>query len=946
VPLIRLPKTSQEAAECSHLPPMSEMMPLSPTLSQLPKLPITEIFPCLDAALNLKQFPEIASRFPDKNCDANKEPKQNNEASEVKNALEKFTKSGKVNTDCAGCAVVVAPPGAGKSTLLPLHLLSQIKTGLIILVEPRRLVARACARRMAALLGEKVGETVGYRMRMDEASSSRTRILVVTEGVFNHMLLDDPELNHIQAVLFDEFHERHLDADFGLALALDVKAALRPDLAVIVMSATIDGARIAKLMGDAPVITSQGRSFDVEIRYCPKAANKRLEEVMADHIQATLLQEQGNILAFLPGQGEIERTIHLLKGRIGADILLAPLYGTLDRQAQDTAIALPPEGKRKVVLATSIAETSLTIEGVRIVIDSGFARIPVYEPAHAMTRLETVRASQASVAQRAGRAGRLEAGIAIRLWHEGQTSALIPFDRPEILSADLASLRLDCAAFGVNDPAQLAFLDPPPLPAWVEAQRLLIQLGALDEAGRLSVMGQRMRRLALPVRYAYMVAHSPSKTRQKAAEIAVLLSERGLGYGLVAIEERYRHFKADLHPRAKQAKQLARRLAKLAGEESCEPITLQHKMEEQEEGEEDDMSLEPFPKNVKRFSDQNCDENKKPEWLALPAKVKNTLAVLLMHAWPDRIAKARGRQGIFLMSNGRAARIDEDNPLSLSPYLVIADLAGKAENLRILAAIETDEATIRTHLATKIVSQHIIDFDDKSNSIRARLREQLGQLLLGESPLPALTGEAANQAWTDLVRRHGTAILPWSKAAQTLRQRLDWLHKTCPASWPDVSESALTKQPERWLQDFLPGLSQLNATTLQREGDFVHAALSGLLPYELQYRLEHLAPTYFTTPTGSRIPINYQADAPCISVRVQELFGLDQHPSIADGQLKLVVELLSPAHRPIQITQDLPGFWRGSWGQIRSQMRGRYPKHAWPENPLAEPPTHRAKARK
>jgi len=807
-----------------------------------------------------------------------------------------------------GRGVVVAPPGAGKSTVLPLYLLDKIKEGLIILVEPRRLVARSCARRMAALLGEKIGERVGYRMRFDEATSRKTRLLVVTQGVFNRMLLDDPSLPNIRAVLLDEFHERSLEADFGLALALDVQSALCPDLILLVMSATLDGARVADLMGDAPVFSCEGRSFDISIRYQPKAPTKPLDEAMRDAIRTSLAQEQGNILAFLPGQAEIKRTLNLLEGRVGEHVLLVPLYGALDMQAQDSAIKPPPAGKRKVVLATSIAESALTIEGIRLVIDSGFSRIPVYESASGMTRLETVRASQASITQRAGRAGRLESGIAIRLWHEGQTSSLIPFDRPEILSADLSSLLLDCAAFGVVDPATLNFLDPPPKAALVAARHLLRQLGALDDSGRVTPKGQIMRSIALPVRYAHMVASaSTPKEVKKAAEIGVLLSERGLGGDDVSVEVRYECFMKDNSPRAHKARQLAAHIA--AG-------VIAHNQMQAEDDNEDDDDMD--------------------------------IARLLLAAWPDRVAKARQQPGgtpSFLMANGRAALMEADHFLSRAVYLVIADVAGKARNLRILAAASIDEETIRAEFGSQITSHLLHEFDEKSHTIRARLREKLGSLELGERPLVTLTGDEANQAWVAAVCRHGTHILPWSHSARSLRQRLDWLYRTRQTPWPDVSEQALQYHAEEWLHNFLPGLARFNEADIKGRGDFLHTALLARLDYQQQRQLGSLAPVSFKVPSGRDIPIHYEGDNPALSVRVQELFGLDQHPTIAEGEVKLVVELLSPAHRPIQITRDLPTFWRGSWADVRLEMRGRYPKHIWPENPLSATPTKHTKPR-
>ncbi|TJW33195.1 MAG: ATP-dependent helicase HrpB, partial [Mesorhizobium sp.] len=530
-------------------------------------------------------------------------------------------------------AVLVAPPGAGKTTLVPLALLDApwLGTGRIVLLEPRRLAARAAARRMAELLGEEPGGIVGYAMRMENRTSARTKILVVTEGVLSRMILDDPELPGVSAVIFDEFHERSLDGDFGLALALDVQGALRPDLRLLVMSATLDGARVAKLLAGAPVIESEGRAFPVEISYDERPAGVAIEDAMAKAIRSALADESGSLLAFLPGQREIERTAERLQGRLSADTDIVPLYGMLDGKAQDAAIKPAPAGRRKVVLATSIAETSITIDGVRVVIDSGLSRLPRYEPASGLTRLETVRVSKASAEQRAGRAGRTQPGVAIRLWRAEQTAALPAFTPPEILEADLSGLLLDCAAFGVADPSSLAFLDPPPAPALNEARSLLRALDAIDGAGRLTEAGTSMRKLALPVRLAHMVAEAASSGHvHEAALLAVLLTELGLGGDSADLERRLMRFRTEKSPRATAARQLAERLAKQAG-------------------------------GAKRSD-------------AVSA------GALLIHAWPDRVAKARGERGRFVLANGSGAMLDAADPLAGEPFLVVADLQGKAQN--------------------------------------------------------------------------------------------------------------------------------------------------------------------------------------------------------------------------------------------------------------------------
>ncbi|GGA80406.1 DEAD/DEAH box helicase [Brucella endophytica] len=791
-------------------------------------------------------------------------------------------------------AVLVAPPGAGKTTLVPLHMLGAPwrKDGMIVLLEPRRLAARAAASRMASLIGEEPGGTVGYRMRLESKVSTKTKILVVTEGVFARMILDDPDLKGVSAILFDEFHERSLDADFGLALALDVQAGLRDDLKILVMSATLDGARVASLLGDAPVVTSEGRAHPVDIRYRDRKHDERIEDAMARAIREALAEETGSILAFLPGQGEIERTARLLEGRLSANVILAPLYGAMEGRDQDAAIRPAPDGKRKVVLATSIAETSITIDGVRVVIDSGLARLPKYEPATGLTRLETVRASRAAVDQRAGRAGRTAPGVAIRLWHSGQTAALPPFSPPEILEADLSGLVLDCAAWGVTDPATLAFLDPPPKPALAEAKALLTRLGALDAAGRFTPEAEAMRALALPVRLAHMVAEAGKRGEaQTAAELAMLLTERGLGGNETDLEARAGRFRNDRSDRAMRAKGLAKRLAASVPNKG--------------------------------------------------APAGSSIGRMLIDAYPDRIAKARGATGQFLLANGRGGEVDPGVSLSRAPWLVVADMSGKAGRARILSAAEVSETEIRSALGDQIESGRQIIYDPEKNALRAREAVRIGAIALSEKPLAAPSGSAADEGVIEAGRAHGLAILPWSKEAETLRRRLGWLHRGLGEPWPSMEDEPLLEKLEDWLLPFLTGEAQLDRIA----GHALKNGLMSLVPFDLQRQVDKLAPTHFEVPTGSQIPIRYDAEEPVIAVRVQELFGLGVHPSIADGKVPLLLELLSPAHRPIQITRDLPGFWKGSWADVRADMRGRYPKHVWPEDPANAEATRRAKPR-
>ncbi|MEQ1951408.1 ATP-dependent helicase HrpB [Mesorhizobium sp. CN2-181] len=862
--------------------------------------------------------------------------------------------------------VLVAPPGAGKTTLVPLALLDARwrGEGTILLLEPRRLAARAAARRMAELLGEEPGDTVGFAMRMERKVSARTRILVVTEGILARMILDDPELPGTAAVLFDEFHERSLDGDFGLALALDVQSALRPDLRLLVMSATVDGARVARLLSEtAPVIESAGRSFPVDIRYSERAPGVPIEDAMASSIREALATEDGSVLAFLPGQREILRTAERLEGRIAETVDVVPLYGQLDARTQDAAVRPAPAGRRKVVLATSIAETSITIDGVRVIIDSGQSRVPRYEPASGLTRLETVRVSRASADQRAGRAGRTQPGVAIRLWRAEQTASFAAYNTPEILEADLSSLLLDCAAFGVADPRTLSFLDPPPAPALAEAQALLGALGALDEGGRLTEAGAAMRKLALPVRLAHMVAAAVlTGAAHDAAQLAVLLTERGLGGDSVDLERRVSRFRGEKSPRALAARQLAERLARtlpspLRGGSRSDPLgtsgsaarggvtaeVLQphstpprrtisaslRPLADPPRKEEGEGSALPEPTRSARFAGTS------------PASGEESVGSLLLRAWPDRIAKARGERGRFVLANGTGAMLDAADPLAGEQYLVIADLQGKAQNARISSAAAVSEADLRAILGDRLERRRTTEFDVERRAVRTREHVKLGGVVLSEQLLPPPKGADADRAILDALREHGLSLLPWSKEAEVLRARLAWLHAHVGAPWPDVSDAALTEALEDWLRPFLNG----EASFVRIDPGAVTQGLRSLLPYDLGRRLDQAAPTHFAAPSGSNVPIRYDGGTPVLSIRVQELFGLKNHPAIGDGKVPLTLELLSPAHRPIQTTRDLPAFWRGSWADVRADMRGRYPKHVWPEDPANAAATSRAKPR-
>ncbi|HLM41120.1 MAG TPA: ATP-dependent helicase HrpB [Microvirga sp.] len=796
-------------------------------------------------------------------------------------------------------AVLVAPPGAGKTTRVPLVLLDEpwARGGKLIVLEPRRLAARAAAERMAQTLGEAVGETVGLRVRLGSKVGRRTRIEVVTEGVFARMILDDPALEGVAAVLFDEFHERSLDADLGLALALDAQGGLREDLRLLVMSATLDGARVARLLGESPVIESEGRAYPVETRYLGRDPNRRIEEQVADAVLRALRAEGGSILVFLPGQGEIRRVDTLLRERIGDPAVdVAPLYGALDRGEQDLAVGPARPGRRKIVLATSIAETSLTIEGVRVVVDSGLARVPVYEPSIGLTRLETVRVSRAAADQRRGRAGRTEPGICYRLWEEAATGALEAYARPEILSADLAPLLLDCAAWGVADPTGLAFLDPPPAPALKEARGLLRQLHALDEGGRITDTGRRLRDLPLPPRLARMVLAAGERGQARdAADVAAVLVERGLGGDGADLAERVERFRRDRSRRAEDMRRMAEGWARgSAGSRS----------------------------------------GSRGEALSIGA--------LLTLAYPDRIARARGKTGEYLMANGRGAALEAHERLAREPYLAIAEVTGAAASARILAAAPISPDEIEALVGQDIEQRREVSFDRGARALRARAVRRYGALVLGERPLPVPATEEAARALAAGLASLGLDALPWSKALAQWRERVMFLRGAEGEEWPDLSDAALTEAVEEWLAPHLVGKSGLN----EIGPDTLSEALRGLLPWNLQRRLDLEAPTHMEVPTGSQIPIDYGAEeGPVLAVRVQELFGMDRHPAIAAGRVPLILHLLSPAQRPIQITRDLPGFWRGSWAAVRADMRGQYPKHPWPEDPLSAPPTRRAKPR-
>lgn len=804
-----------------------------------------------------------------------------------------------------GSAVLVAPPGAGKTTRVPLALLDAPWLGgrKIIVLEPRRIAARGAAERMAQSLGEEVGQTIGLRARLNSQVGPKNRIEVVTEGVFTRMILDDPMLEGIGAVLFDEFHERSLDADLGLALTLDARQGLRPDLRVVVMSATLAADRVAHLLDGAPVIACEGRSFPVETHYLDRDPNRRIEDQIVTAIVRAMRAEPGSVLAFLPGQGEIRRVSEALQEQFpDDDVIIAPLYGAMEPRDQDRAIAPVPPGQRKIVLATAIAETSLTIEGIRIVVDSGLARVPRFETSVGVTRLATVRAPLSSADQRRGRAGRLEPGVCYRLWDEAQTASLARFPDPEIRTADLTGLLLDCAEWGVVEPTSLRWLDEP-APAAVDAARQqLIGLGALDGSGQLTRTGRMLRTLPVPPRLARMVLAAAERgCEQQAAEIAAAIVERGIGGNDTDLAVRLDRFRSDKSRRARDMRRLAGDWARAA------------------------RSQVPYAKAAAAQRDLGIAEH-------------------LARAYPDRIAKSRGGDGQFLLANGRGARLDAAEPLARSSYLVIADMQGSAAATRILLAVQASAEEIEAIAGESAASADELGFDVETASVRRRRVRRLGAISLSSSQLQIEASDETQRLLAEGAAKLGIERMPWSKAQKQLRTRVAFVRAAGGAGdWPDLSEGALAATAADWLAPFLAGKLRLSEIGADDLGN----ALEALLSYQQRRRLDEEAPTHFLAPSGNSYPIDYEAPgAPVLHIRVQELFGLTMHPAIANGRLPLTLHLLSPAHRPIQITRDLPGFWAGSWSAVKAEMKGRYPKHLWPDDPARAQATHRAKPRK
>lgn len=782
-----------------------------------------------------------------------------------------------------GQAVLQAPPGAGKTTRVPLTLLPQF-SGRIVMLEPRRLAARAAASRMAQSLNEPLGQTVGYRMRGESNVSAATRIEVITEGILTRMLQADPELRGVSLVIFDEFHERSLNADLGLALCLEARAVLRPDLALLVMSATLDAAPVAALMGDAPLITAQGRAFAVETVYVPRprARSVRIETSVAQLVHRAIEEQPGahaGILVFLPGEGEIRRTIQLLGAVPGCDI--RPLFGAMDFAAQQAALA-PSLPLRKVIFATAIAETSLTIEGICIVVDGGMARRARYDPASGMSRLMSERVSRAEAEQRRGRAGRTAPGRCYRAWSKGEEGALAAFAPPEIMRADLASLALELALWGGDD---VPFLTAPPAAALGGARALLTQFGALDSAGKITAHGRALAAVPLHPRLGHMLLCAG----KEAAPLAALAAERdplrGAPPDIIRRLKCLKHPEAAAHrPALARIRQESARLARLAP--------------------------------------------------ASPAYQGLTSAQMLALAYPDRIGLRRmGEAPRWLLSGGKGAVMDAGLPLSEAEMLVASDLDGDPRAAQIRQAAALDRCEFRALFAEQITQEQLCFWSKREGRVLARRQERFGALVLSDAPWLDAPPEMRARAALDGMRQIG---VPWSPAARRLRARLTLV---AGADWPDVGDDAVLESAEHWL---LPYLAECRSADDLRALD-LHAALRARLSWEQVNTLDTLVPAHFETPLGRRVPIEYEGAQPEISVRLQEMFGVTQHPCVGKNRLPLRITLLSPAQRPVQVTRDLPGFWATSYADVRKDMRGQYPKHPWPEDPMSASPTLRAK---
>ena len=790
-------------------------------------------------------------------------------------------------------AVVVAPPGAGKTTrVAPALLREPWCKGAVWLLSPRRLAARAAAERIAEEMGEAVGGTVGYATRLDSKQSAETRLLVMTPGLFRNRILSDPELKGVSAVLFDEVHERSLDGDFALALAIDAQQGLRDDLRLVAMSATLDGARFGALLGDAPVVRSEGKSWPLDLRHIGRRAEDRLEaSVLAAVRQALADEKEGDMLAFLPGAADIERAAAAVEAA-GLPLVVHRLHGQIDPAMQRKALLRDSGGARKLILATSIAETSLTIDGVRIVIDAGLSRRPRFDKAAGIARLVTERASQASATQRAGRAARQGPGVAYRLWEAAATAGMPPFDPPEIHENDLMPVVLDCASWGIVDPRQLGWLDPPSPAAIAEAKARLQAIGALGDDGRITAHGKALAAVPLPVPLAHMLLDAAAAGEgDLAGELAVLLTEPGLGGRGADVEARLVRWRGVRGERAEGARRLARRLAGVGGRLASGPRT---------------------------------DETRSiGGWIAT--------------AWPDRVARQRaGQRGEYLSVGGRAYKIDPVDPLANAEWLAIADAQGHAAGVRILAAAPIAAAEVEAIFADRIVQQSASVYDAASDRVDHRRERRLGAIALSSGKAGRDAG-AEDDAAVRLaaVRDKGLGLIGWGPAAQALRQR------ACFAGLDALSTGALADSLDLWLEPLLDGARGLRDIGDRRLTD----ALMGLLDWPARQLLEKLAPADYTTPAGSRHAIDYGAEGgPTVSVRVQEMYGLARHPTVGDPPIPLVLALTSPAHRPIQTSRDIASFWSGSWREVAKEMRGRYPKHSWPDDPATARPTLLTKA--
>ncbi|MDH3975864.1 MAG: ATP-dependent helicase HrpB [Deltaproteobacteria bacterium] len=815
-----------------------------------------------------------------------------------------------------GNAILSASPGAGKTTCVPLALLHEqwLNKQRIIMLEPRRLAARAAAMRMAELLGEKVGETVGYRTRMDSQVSNKTRIEVLTEGILTRILQNDPSLEGVGLLIFDEFHERSLHADLGLALSLESQELLREDLRILVMSATLEEEPLSRLLGSAPVIYCKGKSYPVETHYLPRTRrgeaqhHYKLIPQAKSVILRSLREEKGDMLVFLPGTGEIRRLEKTLKeGGLDNHIHIMPLYGDLSREEQNRAILPSPSGQRKIVLATSIAETSLTIEGVRVIVDCGLMRVSRFSPDSGMSRLETIALTKASARQRRGRAGRLEGGVCYRLWTEEEDRLLKAHGRPEILETDLGSLALELALWGIKEPQVLRWLDNPPNAAFAHARELLILLEAIDEAGIITPLGKEMTKLPLHPRLAHMVLKArPLGLGSLACSLAALLTERDI----IRVEQGTSHTDLRLRIDALQG-----------GKDVLLP----------------DMNLDSGAcRRVRSLAGQLRKK------LAIAAKKDDSgkTGLLLAFAYPDRIAgKRQGSEGRYLMSNGKGAAFLHYDMLSKRDYLVAASLDGNAREARIFLAAPIEVNEIERNLAPLIKEKEVIVWDKTKKTVSAGKEYRLARLLLREEALVQIDSEKVTKVFIEGIKASGIHALPWSKASKNIQKRLIFMHHL-DAGFPDFSDAALAKGLESLLAPWIGGMTRLEQL---KQLDLKVIFLS-LLSREQQQALEKLAPTHWTVPSGSRIPIDYGDPAkPVLSVRLQELFGLDKTPAIAGGKKSLTLHLLSPAHRPIQVTKDLAGFWANTYFDVKKELKGRYPKHEWPDNPLQATPTKRAK---